>query len=165
VWLKTGARSQIPMKHQPNRACHPHSTDALPSLADRLRRESHKVTGPRQAILEILHRDAHPLSVRQIFRALPPGDCDLATVYRSMHLLEKMGMVKRCHFGEGGARFELLPEGDDGHHHHLVCTECSQVVEIEECFPKSLQQKIAARNGFKSVTHRLEFFGLCPHCQ
>src|SRR3954463_16816469 len=112
---------------------HHHRPDEMPSLTERLRRKAHKVTGPRQAILEIMRRESHPLSVREIFCALPSGDCDLATVYRSMHLLEKMGMVKRFHFGQGGARFELLPEGDDGHHHHLVCTECSQIVEVEEC--------------------------------
>src|SRR3954468_21643095 len=64
-------------------------------LAERLRRQSRKVTGPRQSILEILRRDAHPLSIREIFQALPEGEGDLATVYRSMHLLEKMGIVKR----------------------------------------------------------------------
>jgi Fur family ferric uptake transcriptional regulator len=136
-----------------------------PDLAEHLRRKSRKLTSPRQAILAILRRDSRPLSIQEIFRALPKGDCDLATVYRSMHLLENMGMVKRFHFGKGGARFELLPEGDDGHHHHLVCTECSEIVEIDECFPESLQEKIALRNGFKRVTHKLEFFGLCPRCQ
>jgi len=137
----------------------------LPVLAERLRRRSRKITGPRQAILEILRRESHPLSVQEIFQALPKGDCDLATIYRSMHLLESMGMVKRFHFGHGGARFELLPEGDDGHHHHLVCTECSQILEIDECFPQALQETIAARSGFKAVTHKLEFFGVCPRCQ
>jgi len=137
----------------------------VPELAERLRRKSRKVTGPRQAILGILRRHPHPLSIREIFSELGAGDCDLATVYRSMHLLEEMGMVKRFHFGRGGARFELLEEGDDGHHHHLVCVECSQVVEIEDCFPTELEQRIARRNGFKSVTHHLEFFGVCPGCQ
>ncbi|HEU0009314.1 MAG TPA: Fur family transcriptional regulator [Verrucomicrobiae bacterium] len=137
----------------------------LLELAERLRRKSRKVTGPRQAILAILRRHPHPLSIREIFSELGAGDCDLATVYRSMHLLEEMGMVKRFHFGRGGARFELLEEGDDGHHHHLVCVECSQVVEIEDCFPTELEQRIARRNGFKSVTHHLEFFGVCPGCQ
>ena len=141
------------------------SARAWPDLAERLRRKSRKVTGPRQAILEILRRDSRPLSIQEIFRALPKGDCDLATVYRSMHLLENMGMVKRFHFGQGGARFELLPEGEDGHHHHLVCTQCAEIVEEEECFPEALQEKIASRNGFKAVTHKLEFFGLCPRCQ
>ena len=96
---------------------------------------------------------------------LPAGDCDLATVYRSLHLLENMGMVKRFDFGDGGARFELLAEGDDGHHHHLVCLHCTGVVEIDECFPQELEERIASASGFKAVTHRLEFFGVCPRCQ
>jgi Fur family ferric uptake transcriptional regulator len=140
------------------------SAPALPELTARLRRHSRKVTGARQAILAVLRR-GHPMSSKEIFDALPKGDCDLATVYRSLHLLEGMGMVKRFDFGDGVARFELLGEGDDGHHHHLVCTRCSEVVEIEECFTNELEEKITARSGFKSVTHKLEFFGICPRCQ
>ena len=127
--------------------------------------ESRKLTGPRQAILYSLRRGAHPMSIKEIFRALPAGDCDLATVYRSMHMLESMGMVKRYDLGDGAARFELLPEGDDGHHHHLVCTRCAQVIELDECVITTLEARIAALSGFKSVTHKLEFFGLCPACQ
>jgi Fur family ferric uptake transcriptional regulator len=138
---------------------------ALPALTARLRRKSRKVTGPRQAILEILRQRSHPLSNKEIFTALPRGDCDLATVYRSMHLLESMGMVKRFEFGDGVARFELLKEGDSGHHHHLVCTRCSGVVEIEECIMEQMEAKLAERNGYKGVTHKLEFFGVCPKCQ
>ncbi|MDE3066778.1 MAG: transcriptional repressor [Verrucomicrobiota bacterium] len=134
-------------------------------LKDRLRGRAHKITGPRAAILEILRAHPHPLTSRDIFSAMPRGGCDLTTVYRSMHLLEKMGMVQRFDFGDGAARFELLEEGDDGHHHHLVCVKCSQVVEIEQCFLREIERKIASQNGFKAVTHKLEFFGLCPRCQ
>jgi Fur family ferric uptake transcriptional regulator len=105
------------------------------------------------------------MSTKEIFAALPKGDCDLATVYRSIHLLENMGMVKRFEFGDGVARFELLREGDDGHHHHLVCTRCAGIVEIDECAMDEVQAKIAQRNRFKAVTHKLEFFGICPECQ
>lgn len=137
----------------------------MPQLTERLRGQSRKITGPRQAILEILRHHPHPMSNKEIFAALKGGDGDLATVYRSMHLLESMKMVKRFDLGDGVARFELLAEGDDGHHHHLVCTRCSTVVEIEECFTRDLERKIASRNGFKAITHRLEFFGVCPRCQ
>ena len=137
----------------------------LPELTERLRRQLRKVTGPRQAILEILRRNCSPLTIKEIQEQLSSEHCDLATIYRSMHLLEEMHMVKRFEFGGGAARFELLEEGDDGHHHHLVCTRCAGVVELEECFPKALEERIAARNGFKAVTHKLEFFGLCPRCQ
>lgn len=148
-------------------AGHSHSRQhaPLPELAERLRQKSRKATGPRQAILGVLRAELHPLSIREIFAALPGGYCDLATVYRSMHLLEGMGMVKRFDFGDGVARFELLSENDDGHHHHLVCTRCAGVVEIEECAMRELENRIATRNGFKAVTHKLEFFGICPECQ
>lgn len=137
----------------------------LATLTGRLQREARKITGPRAAILEILRHHPHPLTIKEIFAALPKGKCDLATIYRAMQLLEKMGMVKRFDFGDGTARFELLVEGDDGHHHHLICTRCTSVVEIQECFTGAIEKKIAQTNGYAGVTHRLEFFGICPECQ
>jgi Fur family ferric uptake transcriptional regulator len=112
-----------------------------------------------------LRQHACPLSNKQIHDALARGACDLATVYRSMRLLEKIGIVKRFDLGDGRARYEMLRNGDDGHHHHLVCTRCAEVVELQECFTRELEQRIAVRNGFQAVTHRLEFFGVCPACQ
>jgi Fur family ferric uptake transcriptional regulator len=146
--------------------CHPRPrTASLPALADRLRRKSRKFTGARQAILEVLRRQANPMSIKEIFRDLAERECNLTTVYRSMHLLESMGIVQRFDFGDGVARFELLEEGEDGHHHHLVCTRCSNVVELRECSMSELEEKIARRNSFAEVTHKLEFFGICPDCQ
>ena len=141
-------------------------TSELRELTAKLRLKLRRVTIPRQAILGILrtHR-RRPLTIKEIHKTLSPGNCDLATVYRSVHLLERMGIVKRFDLGEGAARFELLGEGDDGHHHHLVCTRCSDIVEIEECFPEELESRIATENGYAKVTHRLEFFGVCPRCQ
>jgi Fur family ferric uptake transcriptional regulator len=150
---------------KPHAHKHIHRRQEMSALTGRLRGQSRKITGPRAAILEILRKHPHPLTNKEILTALTKGECDLATIYRSMHLLEKMGMVKRFDFGDGAARFELVGEGEDGHHHHLVCTKCSVVVEIEECFPGEIERHIASANGFKAVTHRLEFFGLCPGCQ
>ena len=149
-----------PHAHTPSR-----KRQELSLLTGRLRRQARKITGPRQAILSLLRARPHPLTSREIFAALPRGFCDLATVYRAMHLLEEMGMVKRFDFGDGAARFELVGEGDDGHHHHLVCRKCSEVVELEECLPAEMEKRIAARSGFSAVSHKLEFFGICPECQ
>jgi Fur family transcriptional regulator, ferric uptake regulator len=132
---------------------------------DRLRRESCKITGPRRAILRVLNEQARPLTSREIFHHLPKGEGDLATVYRSLGLLERLGMVKRFHFGDGVARFALLEEHHRGHQHHLVCTRCASLVEIGDCIVRELEERIAARSKFKAVTHRLEFFGVCPACQ
>ena len=148
---------------------HSHSRrkEDLSALKNRLRGQALKITGPRAAILEILRQHAHPLTNREILSEMQKGSgrCDLATIYRSMHMLEKMGMVKRFDFGDGAGRFELVGENDDGHHHHLVCTKCAEVVEIDECFPREIEKQIATKNRFKAVTHKLEFFGICPECQ
>jgi len=146
---------------------HPHSSKRreISALTGRLRRHSRKVTGPRQAILEILRKHPHPLTNKEIFAVMPKGQCDLATIYRTLHMLEKMEIVERFDFGDGAARYELVGEGDDGHHHHLVCTRCAAVVEIEECFLREIESRLAAANGFTAVTHKLEFFGVCSRCQ
>ena len=136
-----------------------------PSVAERLREKSRKLTGPRRAIIGALERQAHPLTIREIHALVGLAECDLATIYRSMHLLEKMQLVQRFDFGDSVARYELIRHHDHEHHHHLICTDCSKVVEIEECFPKELERKIASGNGFTRITHKLEFFGLCPDCQ
>ena len=153
------------MNRKPCNCGHKPQQHELSSLTGRLRRESRKITGPRAAILEILGQHHHPLTNKEIFAELPKGQCNLATIYRAVRMLERLGMVKRFDFGDGVARFELVAEGDDGHHHHLICTQCAQVVEIGECFPTEIEQRIAAQNGFRAVTHRLEFFGVCPDCQ
>ena len=102
-------------------------------LHERLRRESCKMTGPRRAILRAFEEQARPMSSQEIFRRLPDGAGDLATVYRSIRLLERLQVVKRFHFGDGVARFALLDERHHGHQHHLVCTRCATMVEIGDC--------------------------------
>jgi Fur family ferric uptake transcriptional regulator len=145
---------------------HPHRLvqPALSELTDKLRAGARKVTGPRQAILEVLRRHASPLTNREIHTALGKSDCDLATIYRNMHTLAAMGLVRRYDFGDGAARFELVEGDADHHHHHLVCRQCQTIVEIEGCFPPTLEEQLATRHGFTAISHRLEFFGLCPRC-
>lgn len=138
----------------------------MADLTAQLRHGSRRVTGARQAIIEALRKERRPMTVREISAALRGVRCDLVTVYRSVGMLEELKLVQRFDFGDGVARFELIGEHGHGHHHHhLVCKRCTRIVEIEDCFPEELEQSIASRNGFKSVTHRLEFFGVCPDCQ
>ena len=154
-----------------NRPCaqhaHPHRLvqQSLTELTDKLRAQARKITAPRQALLNVLRRHAHPLTNREIHAALGKADCDLATIYRNMHTLEAMGLVKRYDFGDGTARFELVEGEGDHHHHHLVCRHCHTIVEVEDCFPTELEHQLAARHGFTQMSHKLEFFGTCPRCQ
>ena len=141
--------------------CHP----GLEDLTGRLRRRDVKLTHPRRAVLTALQAQHRPLAIKEIFSALPRGECDLASVYRSIRALESAGVVKAFQFGDGVQRYELLAEGDDGHHHHLICTRCVSVMEIGECELREMELQLAESKGFSAVTHRLEFFGVCPACQ
>ena len=153
------------MKKATHDHAHDHAVEPLADLTSRLRDKSQRVTGPRQAILALLREHRHPMTNKEIHAALAKGDSDLATIYRSMHLLEGMGMVKRFDFGDGVARFELLTGDAHAHHHHLICSCCADIVEIDDCFAAELEARVAAAHGFKTVTHKLEFFGVCPDCQ
>lgn len=146
----------------------PHRAD-LSDLEGHLRRGSKRVTGQRQAVLRVLGQEARPMTAREILRAMPTGGCDLATVYRSLHMLTGMGLVCRVQFGAGPGRFELADHPGDPchhhHHHHLICVHCDDVVELDDCGIEGFESRVAAHYGFVSVTHRLEFYGVCPGCQ
>ena len=134
-------------------------------LQTRLTRESKKLTGARREILRIMQAELRPLTNKEIFELLPQRRCDLVTVYRSVLLLESLGMVKRFVMGDGVTRFAFVSDGEDAHRHHLVCTGCKAIVEIGECIVRELEERVVAKSRFKAVTHRLEFFGVCPSCQ
>lgn len=141
--------------------CHPD----LEELTTRLRRRDLKMTRPRRAVLAALQQQQRPVTIKEIYKELRPGECDLASVYRSIRTLERAGVVKGFQIGDGAPRYELLAEGDDGHHHHLICTRCARVTEIGECELEEIETRLAESMGFRAITHRLEFFGLCPECQ
>lgn len=145
--------------------CKPEGSLGWEELEARLRQRGLKLTRPRKAVLEILRNHHHPISVQELHSRLPAGQCDLATAYRLMHSLEHAGIVRSYDFGDKVTRFELLREHVEEHHHHLVCVRCSGVVEIEECAIAELERALGDRHGFQAVSHRLEFFGICPVCQ
>ena len=128
----------------------------------------YRITAGREAIIETFSATHDHLSVEDVYARIHDRfpNVGLTTIYRTLGVLVNAGLVFKFDFGDGKARYELA-EGPKGahHHHHLVCTKCSEVVEIAECFPEKIEKRIAAQNGFKAVTHKLEFFGICPDCQ
>ena len=140
------------------------TNSALYSLVEALRDKSLKITDERLSILDVLVKQTKPITIKELHQITGKQGCDLATIYRLFNLLEKHKLIQRTDFGDGIARFELLT-ADRSHHHHIICIYCSTVVKVDECFIESIQEEIANRSGFKSITHKLEFFGICPRCQ
>lgn len=133
---------------------------------ERLRSQAGRVTRSRRGVLEALARLRRPSTPRQIVDAVTEGSCDLATVYRSMALFEKLGLVHRIDLGDGLARFEIADDDPHGHHHHhLVCRECERIIQLDDCILAEMETRLSRHYGFHDITHRLEFFGVCPDCQ
>lgn len=123
-----------------------------------LRNAGLKVTLPRLKILEILEKSAtRHLSAEDIYKDLIQHDEDigLATVYRVLTQFEQAGLVKRHHFEDGHAVFEL-ERGE--HHDHMVDIESGKVVEFISEEIETLQHDIAERHGFDIVGHSLVLY-------
>ncbi|MFZ4695211.1 MAG: Fur family transcriptional regulator [Verrucomicrobiia bacterium] len=122
-----------------------------------------RVTKPRRAILALLASKHGPFTMEEVHRRLPGHACDLVTVYRSLAAMERKGLVRACHFGDGAVRYEL--GGASGHHHHhVICRKCRRVETLHVCLVDALDRMVRER-GYSNVDHALEFFGTCPRCQ
>ena len=104
------------------------------------------------------------MSNKEIFSKLPTGNCNLATIYRSMHLLENMRMVKRFDFGDGVARYEAADPGGD-HHHHVVCDRCGQIEPFHDPGLERAIKRLAGRLSFAVDDHEVVLRGECSACR
>jgi Fur family ferric uptake transcriptional regulator len=117
-----------------------------------------KMTGQRRLIARVLSEaEDHP-DVEELYRRASALDSriSVATVYRTVRLLEEKGIVERRDFGGGRARFDPT---DRGHHHHLIDVDAGKVIEFEDAEFERVARAIAERLGFTLVGQRLELFG------
>ena len=117
-----------------------------------------KMTGQRRVIARVLSDASDHPDVEELYRRAAALDerISIATVYRTVRLLEEKGILERRDFGGGRARYEPT---EHGHHYHLIDIETGKVVEFSDPEHEALLQKIAARLGFDLVSMRLELFG------
>lgn len=117
-----------------------------------------KMTGQRRVIARVLSdADDHP-DVEELYRRAVELDAriSIATVYRTVRLLEERGILERRDFGGGRARYEPT---EHGHHYHLIDIDTGRVIEFEDTEHERVLAAIANRLGFDLVSHRLELFG------
>jgi Fur family ferric uptake transcriptional regulator len=124
---------------------------------------SFKKTPARLAINEFFLSVNTPVDVEQIVQHLRSQklETNKVTVYRILDFLFKNRIINRVEFGEGKYRYELKKN----HHHHLICTNCGKIEEVEGDFLKKMEDDIFKSKKFKVESHSLEFFGLCEDCQ
>jgi Fur family ferric uptake transcriptional regulator len=131
-----------------------------------LRERGLPVTQQRESIAEIVFGSSGQLSVDDIESQLrEKGErIGKATIYRTLEMLVKSGLVEEHDFGEGFKRYEHL-FGQKPVREHLVCTECGKVTEIHSTELVQVQEEQARRHGFQPARYRLQIYGLCAPCQ
>jgi Fur family ferric uptake transcriptional regulator len=130
-----------------------------------LRKKGLKTTHQREAIVDTFLRTSGHVALEDLLsqaRKKHPR-VGLATVYRTVKLLEEAGIAAARHFGAGQTLYEVA-EGR-AHHDHLICDSCGFITEFENDEIEHLQDTAAGRLGFNVVRHRLELFGLCEKLQ
>ena len=147
-----------------------HQLFALEDLRGKLSERGYKMTPQRKEILRIFveHSDYHHMSAEDVYAILRKKDSEigLATVYRALDLLSKLGILVQIDFGDGCSRYELnTADPKVHHHHHLICLKCKKVIEFEEDLLDDLEEVIAAESGFQILNHEVKFFGYCKDCQ
>lgn len=130
------------------------------NLNQNLRSRGYRSTRSRTAVLSAVQ--ARPRTVAEIHHELQQTDhqINLSSVYRSLDVLNELGMIQEVHTGDGIARYE---RSDQSHHHHLICKRCGTIRDIQVC-DEGLLKKAASVAPFQIDDHRLEFIGVCGRC-
>lgn len=116
-----------------------------------------KMTGPRKTILKVLGESSDHPSVEEVYERAKALDASIsiATVYRTLNMLDELDLVTRHEFKENFSRYETNMD----HHHHLIDLESGQVIEFQNAELETLKERIAREMGFELVDHRLELYG------
>lgn len=136
-------------------------------LKERLKEKGYKLTSQRQVVLDVIqeHEGEH-LSTEEIYSYVKEKhpEIGLATVYRTMMLLDELGFVHKLDLDDEFSRYELNTNTEDHRHHHLICMNCGAVIGVEEDLLDPVEKQIQNKYGFSVTDHRVKFYGYCKDC-
>lgn len=120
------------------------------------------MTVDRRAVVEALDRSTDHLTVEQLAEAVwaDHPDINLATIYRTLELLERLEIAFHVHLGHGPSRWHLADEV----HHHLVCEVCDRVIEVPDSTFDPLRRRLLRETGFVIDPHHFSLSGRCAAC-
>ena len=130
---------------------------------DTLRASGHRVTPQRQLVLDAVNRLEHatPEEIYAAVRQTAAG-INLSTIYRTLELLEQIGLVTHTHLGHGAHRYHLAA---DAQHVHLVCRGCDAIIQLAPAAVSSLVTALDREYGFETDVGHLTVFGTCARCR
>lgn len=132
--------------------------------AQRLRDAGHKLTNARLTVLNVLEASGGHITSSEVLERVNAADPTIgrASVFRTLDLLTSLSIIRPTYIQSSlTPTYVLLP---DGHHHHIICTNCNRVIEFEDCSLAGVAAALEKRLGVKLTGHLLEFYGLCDKC-
>lgn len=131
----------------------------------RLAETGHRVGGARSAVVELLAGEDCCLTAHEIFDALRRQErkVGLASVYRALDVLLRLGLVYRLDLGGGMARYEAARATD--HHHHMVCLACGRVSAFDDSDLERALDRVAKRQDYVIDDHDVVLRGRCTQCR
>ncbi len=140
---------------------------SVEQISQLLKEEDYQLTPQREAIVRVLieNADMHPKAedIYMLTKQLAP-DIGLATIYRTLELLERLNIIYRLEYGDGQSRYELVCKSEEHYHHHLICLKCGGISEFKDDLLEELEARIWREQQFEIVDHSLRFFGHCAKC-
>ena len=136
----------------------------LKELVAKLKERNHRLTPQRLAVLKILAAGEEHPSIERIYEQIRPDFpmTSLATVYKTVTLFKEMDEVLELGFNNGSNRYD----GSKPYPHpHLICTQCGAIEDLEADALRDIPRQVAQDTGYRIVSHRLDFFGICQKCQ
>ncbi len=131
-------------------------------LRERLHQRGLRVTPQRQLVLEAIDRLGHatPDAVCAEVQSVASG-VNLSTIYRTLELFEKLGLVRHAHLGSGSATYHSAASAA---HLHLVCDGCGAVDEADIAVAQDLVGRLRSAHGFTPDVEHMAISGLCAAC-
>jgi Fur family transcriptional regulator, ferric uptake regulator len=135
-----------------------------------LRASGYRVTPQRQLVLEAITRLNHA-TPEEIFEDVHQRarGVNVSTIYRTLELLEQLGLVTHTHLGPGGPRYHHgAPRyhlAADAEHAHLVCRQCGRVIQLDPAGVRALVTALDSEHGFETDVSHLTVFGRCDECR
>lgn len=133
-------------------------------IVEHLREKGHRMTTGRRWIIRIFLQNHKHLTAQDVHAMLSKDsiESNLSTVYRELQFLTEEGILSSVQFADGVQRYEL---NEDRHHHHLICTNCHAIQEVDmENDLNVIEKKIQQQQKFQVAHHILDFYGLCGKC-
>ena len=138
--------------------------DRMGLIIDKLREEGHRITPQRLAIVRVLVQSRKHPSVEDIFDEVKVNfpTTSLATVYKTISVIKELGEVLELEFSNDYNRYD----GNKPYPHpHLMCVQCKRIIDPDLSSLADLTQELTSDSGYRIISHRLDFYGICPECQ